>query len=217
MEIYWKGHSFFKIETEPQKKQKVTIAIDPYDLSIGLKVAPLEADILLITHNHYDHNNKSLIKGSPFLIEGPGEYDVKGVYIEGIEAFHDDKKGEERGKVTVYTIESEDIRICHLSDLGQKELTDYQLERMGEVDILFIPVGGVYTISHKEAPGIISQIEPKIVIPMHYALPGLKLEIDRVDKFLKEMGIKEPERLKKLKIKKKDLPQETKIILLDYR
>lgn len=217
MEITWFGHAFFKIKTKPKKDEEVTIAIDPYDLSIGLTSKSFPADILLITHEHYDHNNQKLIEGNPFLISGPGEYDVKGVYIEGIEGYHDDKKGSERGKITMYTIESEGLRVCHLSDLGQKELADYQLERIGDVDILLIPVGGIYTISHKEAPSIISQIEPKIVIPMHYALPGLRIKLDGVDKFLKEMGIKEPERLKRLKIKKKDLPQETKIILLDYK
>lgn len=217
MEITWLGHAFFKIKTEPKKGEEVTVAIDPYDFSIGLKAKSFPADILLISHEHYDHNNRKLIEGNPFVVSGPGEYEVKGVYIEGIEGYHDEKKGAERGKITMYTIESEGIKICHLSDLGQKELTDYQLERIGEVDILMIPVGGTYTISHKEAPDIISQIEPKIVIPMHYAFPELKLKLEDVGKFLKEMGIKEPERLKKLKIKKKDLPPETKIILLDYK
>ena len=217
MEIYWKGHALFYIETEPVKNKKVSLVIDPYDASLGLPLPSLAADILLITHNHFDHNNVKLVKGEPFIIKGPGEYDVGNVYIEGIKGFHDDKQGAERGEITIYTIESEGIRICHLSDLGQKELTEKQLERIGNIDILMIPVGGTYTISSKEAPSIISQIEPKIVIPMHYALPGLKIKLDKVDKFLKEMGAKEPEIIKKLKIRKKDLPAEMKIILLQYK
>lgn len=217
MEIFWRGHSCFSILIKQNKKENIKIVIDPFDESIGLPLREEEADILLISHDHPDHNNAKIIKGEPFKIEGPGEYEIKGIYIEGIEAFHDNKKGKERGKVTIFTIEGEQIRLCHLSDIGQKELTDQQLEKIGEVDILMVPVGGIYTISPKEAVDIISQIEPKIVIPMHYFLPKMKIKLEKVDKFLKEMGIEEPERLKSLKIKQKDLPSETKVVLLKLK
>lgn len=214
MEIVWKGHSFFLISIQKNKEEETKIAIDPFDESLGLPLKEEEADILLISHDHFDHNNKKIIKGDPFIIKAPGEYEFKDIYIEGIEGFHDNKKGKERGKVTIFTIEGEEIKICHLSDLGQKELTDEQLERIGEIDILMIPVGGTFTISSKEAVNIISQIEPKIVIPMHYFLPKMKIKLEKLENFLKEIGLKEAEKLKVLKIKKKNLPSETKVIIL---
>ena len=215
MQIIWYGQSFFQILTQKGKEGVIKIAIDPYDEQIGFKPPTLEADILLVTHAHHNHNNIKTIKGNPFLVAGPGEYEKRGVFIQGIPAFHDSTEGKERGEVTIYTFESEGIKICHLGDLGQKELTDEQLEKIGEVDILMIPVGGVYTISAKEAAKIISQIEPKIVIPMHYQIPKLKVKLEGLDKFLKMMGVKAPEVLKKLSISKKNLPTEgMKIIIL---
>lgn len=215
MQIFWKGHSCFQILTNPDKKNQVKIVIDPFSEEIGLKPPKLEADILLISHSHYDHNNKKIVSGNPFLIEGPGEYEVKGVWIEGIFSWHDQNEGRERGENTIYLIEAENLRICHLGDFGQKKLTDEQMEKIGEVDILMIPVGGVYTISAKEAIDILAQIEPKITIPMHYLLPKLKIKIEGVEKFLKSLGIKKLEPLPKLSVKKKELsPEEAKIILL---
>lgn len=215
MKITWYGQSFFQILTKKRKEELVKIAIDPFDEKIGLKVPSFEADILLITHQHHDHNNVGAIKGSPFLITGPGEYEVKKVFIQGIPSFHDDVEGKERGKNTIFTIESEGIRVCHLGDLGQKELTPEQLEKIGDVDILMIPVGGVYTISAKEGAKIISQLEPKVVIPMHYKIPRIKINLEGLQKFLKIMGIKKPEMPSKFLIKSKDLPKEgMKIVIL---
>ena len=212
MQIIWKGHSCFQIQA---KNQAVTIVTDPYDESIGLKLSKMEADILLVSHSHPDHNNVKAVSGGPFLISGPGEYDVKDVYIQGIPSYHDEKAGEERGNNTIYTIEVEGMRLCHLGDLGQKELTPEQVEKIGTVDILMIPVGGVYTISAKEAVKVMSQIEPCLTIPMHYMIPKLKIKLDGVDKFLKAMGVKKLEPLPKLVIKKKDIiPEEAKIVQL---
>jgi L-ascorbate metabolism protein UlaG (beta-lactamase superfamily) len=216
MKISWYGQSFFRILTKKRGRDLVKIAIDPFEDNIGLKTPSLEADILLITHQHPDHFNLKAIKGSPFLISGPGEYEVKNVFIQGISAFHDKNEGKKRGKVTIYTIKSEGMTICHLGDLGQTELTPDQLDEIGDVDILMIPVGGVYTISAKEAIKIISQLEPKIVIPMHYKIPKLKIKLEELNKFLKVMGIKRPEKSEKLSINKKDLPSDgTKVVVLE--
>jgi len=125
--------------------------IDPYDEKIGLKLPNLSADIVLVTHNHSDHNNVAGVKGTPFVIDGPGEYEVKEVFINGISSFHDDKEGKERGLNTIYVIEAEDLRFCHLGDLGQKQLTDEQLEKIDGIDVLMIPVGGEYTIDSSSA------------------------------------------------------------------
>ena len=215
MNIIWHGQSLFELITTPAKNSQVKIVIDPFSEEVGLRVPKLEADIVLTTHNHYDHNNVKAVSGNPFLISGPGEYEIKNVFIQGIASWHDDKKGAERGENTIYTIEAEDLKLCHLGDLGQKELFAEQLEKIAEVDILMIPVGGVFTISAKEALKIMSQIEPKITIPMHYALPKLKIKLDGLDKFLKIMSIKSIEPLNKLSIKKKDIsPEEAKIIVL---
>lgn len=216
MQIIWHGQSCFQIISSQGKNNHVNIVIDPYSEDIGLKVPKLEADILLVSHGHHDHNNVKAVGGNPFLVSGPGEYEIKEVFIQGIPAFHDSSSGKERGTNTIYTIEAEELRICHLGDLGQKELTPEQIDKIGQVDILMIPVGGVYTISAKEAVKIMSQIEPNIIIPMHYQLPKLKLKLDGLDKFLKTMGIKKLDSLPKLSIKKKDvLPEEAKIIVLN--
>lgn len=217
MKIIWHGQSLFEIITAPKQGDEVKIVIDPFDESLGLRVPKLNANILLISHQHYDHCNVKAVSGEPFLIDGPGEYEVKGVYIKGIPAFHDNSLGKERGRVTIFAIETEEIKICHLSDIGQKELTEEQLEAIGEVNILMIPVGGVYTVEAKEASGIIKQIEPQIVIPMHYKIPKIKEKLEDLDKFLKVVGVKNPEHLDKLSLKKKDLVAEgeTKIIVLE--
>lgn len=209
--MFWKGQSCFQILAG-----QIKIVIDPFSEEAGLRLPKLEADVLLITHTHEDHNNIKAVGGSPFLIQGPGEYEVKGVYVKGIPSFHDDKEGKERGNNTIYMIEVEDLKICHLGDLGQKELTKEQMEEIGEIDVLMLPVGGIYTISAKEALNIMSQVEPKVTIPMHYALPKLKYKLEGVDKFLKILGIKSIAPEEKLTIKKKDMSEEeARVVVLN--
>ncbi len=189
---------------------------DPFDKSIGLTPPRGQAHVVTISHHHYDHDSLDSLAGSnPFMVDGPGEYETKGICILGLVSYHDSKEGKERGANTIFIIEMEGIRICHLGDLGQKELSSQQLDQIDNVDILMIPVGGTYTIDAEEAVHIINQIEPKIVIPMHYKTPGLNIKLDGVDLFLKEMGTKK-EAVDKLTIKKKDLPQgeETEIVVM---
>lgn len=216
MQIIWKGHSCFQILAQKGKQESLKIVIDPYEEEIGLKLSLLEADIALFTHDHHDHNNIKAIKGTPFLIANPGEYDVKGVFIQGIFSYHDEQEGKERGTNTIYTLEVEDMRICHLGDFGQKELSAEQLEAIGDIDVLLVPVGGVYTIDAKTASRIVNQIEPKVAIPMHYALPKLKVKLGGVEEFLKVMGAKSVVPEDKLVLKAKDLTtEETKIVVLN--
>jgi len=221
MQISWKGQACFHITAQGSGKEQVKLVIDPYQPSIGLQMPTMEADIVLSTHDHEDHNNiKACAPASPqgggaFAITGPGEYEIKGVAIQGISSFHDEKEGKERGKNTMYVIEAEGIRLCHLGDIGQSELTSEQVSKIGNVDILLVPVGGVYTIAAKGASKIVNQIEPRIVIPMHYFLPNLKFKLDKVDEFLKEMGVKNAEPQNKLTVKVRDLPsEEMKVVLL---
>ena len=186
--------------------------IDPYK-DIGLKLPRnLAADLVLKTHDHFDHAEVGAVApvaaGQQLVIAGPGEYESHGVMVYGLPAWHDNSEGKERGAVTMYVLESEGITVAHLGDIGQKELTEQQLEQLGKVDILMIPVGGVYTVDAAQAMGLIQQIEPRVVIPMHYAVPGLTVKLDGVEKFLKAWGGKAPEPVEKWKIAKKDLPSE---------
>ncbi|MFC1789399.1 MBL fold metallo-hydrolase [Patescibacteria group bacterium] len=214
MNIIWKGQSCFQITTQKAKIQ-INIIIDPFKEETGLRVSSMTADIVLITHNHPDHNNVKAVSGEPFVASGPGEYDVKDIYIQGISSWHDNVHGKELGENTIYIIDVEGLRLCHLGDIGQKELTDDQLEKIGSVDVLFVPVGGNSTISAKEALNIMSQIEPETTIPMHYQIPKLKYKLDGVEKFLKSLGIKSISPEAKLSIKKKDLStDEAKIVVL---
>ncbi len=217
MKIVWAGQACFQIISSNSKNHSANIVIDPFDKTTGLRVPSFHADILLVTHDHYDHNNVKAIKGEPFLIKGPGEYEIKGVFIEGITSFHDDVQGKERGKNTIYTIEVEGMKLCHLGDLGQKQLTGPQLEKIGSsIDILMIPIGGTYTISPQEAQKIISQIEPRIVIPMHYQLPKLKLKLESLKNFLKVMGQSSIEPQAKFSIKTSNLPKDgMEIVILE--
>jgi L-ascorbate metabolism protein UlaG (beta-lactamase superfamily) len=204
MVITWYGQSCFKI----QSGQTVLI-IDPFDKKIGLTPPKLEAQMVLVTHEHYDHNNVGVIKGSPFIIDSPGEYEVGGVRVRGIFSYHDtvdNDKGDKREPNTIYTIRVEGIVLAHLGDLGQTQLTEEQLDALGEVDILMVPVGGTYTIGAKEAVEIIGQIEPKITIPMHYNVDGLKIKLAGVDRFLKELGQKDLKPQEKLTVKQNNLP-----------
>jgi L-ascorbate metabolism protein UlaG (beta-lactamase superfamily) len=204
MIINYFGHSCFKIE-EKINGENVSLT-DPFDSSVGLKVPNVEADIVSVSHSHPDHANVSALRGKPFVVDCAGEYDIKGVIIEGIKSYHDEKKGTERGENIIFRFDIEGISLAHLGDLGDA-LDNKQLEKIGGIDILFIPVGGRYTLDAKKAVEAISQIEPRIVIPMHYKTEGSKIDIDGIDKFIKEIGIA-PNFEEKLKISKRDLPSE---------
>jgi len=205
MIITWQGHSCFKIQ-DRVGTEGVTLVTDPFDKSLGLKLPNFEADIITVSHDHYDHNNISAFRGNPKVVRSAGEYDIKGVMIEGIMSYHDESHGKDRGGNIIYRIEIDDVTICHLGDLGHV-LDNKQLERLAGIDVLLIPVGGKYTLDAKKAVEVISQIEPRIVIPMHYKTKDIKVDIDGVDKFIKELGI-EATYEEKLKINKKDLPAE---------
>jgi len=209
MYIYHLGHSCFKLQSK-NEATAVTVITDPFGKEYGLKPPRAEADIVTISHNHSDHNNLSAISGKPYVIDMAGEYDIKGVFIQGIDSYHDTKQGQERGNNIIYRINIEDIVITHLGDLGHS-LDHKQVERLQGTDILLIPVGGIFTIDAKKAVEIINQIEPRMVIPMHYKAPALKFPsgkmIEGVDRFIKEIGVK-PTEEEKLKINKKDLPAE---------
>lgn len=213
MIITWYGQSCVRLQSKD-----TAVVFDPYNPSVGLKLPKLSADVLCITHDHEDHNNIAAVSGNPFLIDSPGEFEVKGIFVYGLSSSHDDQEGKERGKNTIYCIEYEDMMITHLGDLGTTKLTEEQLERIEGTDILFIPVGGVYTIDARQAAEVISQIEPRIIIPIHYRIPHLKYKLDSIEPFMKAQGIKNGDEQESFKILKKDLPQEkTETIILKPR
>ena len=209
MTITWYGHSCFRLESKD-----ISVLIDPFSAEIGLRPPKIKNEVVLVSHQHPDHNNIEGMPEESFLAKGPGEYEVKGVFIRGIQSFHDKSQGRDRGLNTIYSIKMEDLSVVHLGDLGQEKLSEEQIEKMGDVDILMIPVGGTYTVNYKEAVEVIHEIEPKIVIPMHYNVPGLKIDLDGPEKFLKEIGLTPEKAEKSYKIQKKNLPaEEMKLVI----
>lgn len=215
MEIIWYGQACFLLRS----KQGI-IVCDPYSEDIGLKLPKgLKANIVTISHEHSDHNNREAIVGveenhPPFIVDGPGEYEIGQIEIEGIPTFHDSQKGNLRGKNTVYLFRVEDLTFVHLGDLGHV-LSNEEIEALNQVDILAVPVGGNYTIDAKKAAEVVNQIDPKIVIPMHYKIDGLtdSIDIDTVEKFEREAGEGEGP-YDVLKIGKNDLPKEERRIII---
>lgn len=211
MQIFWLGHSCFKIQDK-----EITIITDPYGPGFGLKPPRLKAEIVTVSHDHNDHNYTDGIMGEPLIIKGPGEFEVKGIYIRGLQSWHDSQNGKERGANIIYRFEIDGVSLAHLGDLGHA-LDDQLIEFLEGTDVLLIPVGGVYTINAKQAVEIISQIEPRIVIPMHYHQFEFqtKDKLDGLDKFCKEIGICNKDAVDKLKISKKELPsEETQVVVM---
>jgi L-ascorbate metabolism protein UlaG (beta-lactamase superfamily) len=172
MEITFLGHSSFKI-----KGKNAIVVTDPYSFKMtSLKFPKTEADVVTVSHAHEDHSQIDLVEGHPYIADNPGEYEIKGVSLIGTSSFHDNAGGAERGKNIIFVIEIDKIRVCHLGDLGHK-LNEAELEELDGVDILMIPVGGDATIGPGEAVQIINQIEPKMIIPMHFQEEGLNPEI----------------------------------------
>jgi len=210
MEIIHLGHSSFKI----RGKGGVLIT-DPYSsLDTGLKFPKVEADIVTISHDHQDHNAVSQVGDEPVIIRGPGEYEIKGIRILGLSSFHDQDKGAKRGRNTIYQIKIDNLVLVHLGDLGEK-LTQEQIEVLGDVDILMVPAGEVYTLPVEEIVKTVADLEPRIVIPMHYRVPGLKFELEDVGKFLKEMGKEALASQPKLVISKDKLSEEMEVVVLE--
>ena len=202
MNINWYGETCFKITASRGKSEQVNLIIDPPTEESGIRGPKLEADILLST----DPKEK-IEKGEYLTIDIPGEYDVKEVFVQGVQAKNS----------YIYVIETEGIRICHLGKINQTELTAEQLELISEVDILMVPVGGGKSIDATAAVKIMSQIEPKLTIPMYYSIDKSKEKLEKLEVFLKILGMDKLEKIQKLSIKEKDLPQdeEAKIIILE--
>ncbi|MDO8487951.1 MAG: MBL fold metallo-hydrolase [bacterium] len=214
MEFSYLGHSAFKL-----KGKTATLVTDPYDAKVGKFPKDTTADIVTVSHDHFDHNQVKLISGSPFVIDSAGEYEVKGVSVVGVGSWHDNSGGSERGANVLYVIEMDGLRICHAGDLGHK-LTDPQLEALGSLDIVLLPVGGTFTLDAKQAAEVVQQLDPWIVIPMHHQQPGLDSaafgKLAEVDVFLKELG-KTVTPVPKLVMSRDKLPTELQVVVLERK
>jgi L-ascorbate metabolism protein UlaG (beta-lactamase superfamily) len=208
MDINWLGYSCFRI-----RGNQAIVITDPFPPGLGYTLGKQTADIVTISHQHPRHSYLQGISGEPRLVKGPGEYEISGVLILGIAAYHDAVKGQSRGKNIVYLMEIDGVAVCHLGDIGHV-LSNEQAEEMGNVDVLMLPVGGVSTINAAMAAEIIRKLEPKVVIPMHYQTPKTDRELEPVENFLKEMGQSLVEPKPKLTISKSNLPISTQVILL---
>ncbi len=214
MDITLLGHSSFKI-----RGKNATVVTDPYDAAlVGMKFPKdIEATIVTVSHDHSDHNAVSAVAGSPQIINGPGEYDVAGVGIVGIASYHDNEKGKSRGKNTIYRIQIDGLSVVHLGDLGHM-LTSDETENLDGVDILMIPVGGVFTIDAIMACAIVHDVDPHIVIPMHYGNSLINQKefgsLLPLTNFLKEIGKEDVVPQSKLSISKDKLPEQLQVVIL---
>lgn len=194
MDLTWLGHACFRL----RGKNAVAVT-DPYPNSIGMKLPKLEADVVTVSHAHDNHRNLAALRDGYRLLEGPGEYEVAGVTVIGVNSFHDAVRGQEHGRNTIFMIEVDDVRVCHLGDLGHK-LGDAELEALGTIDVLLAPVGGGAALEAVGAAEVVRQIEPRVVVPMHYAVAGLNKQMEGPERFLKEMGVTEMTTQAKLSI-----------------
>lgn len=208
MKINWLGHASFLIEAEGKK-----IITDPFDEKVGYPLYAGEVDIATVSHDHYDHNAVHLLKGNPVVVKETGHFSWGEINITGYPSYHDKNKGRDRGENIIYKISAEDISILHLGDLGHV-LEDQTVKEIGDIDILLLPVGGVYTINADEAFTLAQKINPKIIIPMHFATPALSFALSPVEDFTSKFdySVKKPY----LYVSRKDLSSTGEVIVLDY-
>jgi L-ascorbate metabolism protein UlaG (beta-lactamase superfamily) len=211
MLIKWLGHASFLITSG----EKIKIITDPYTIGNGINYKPINesADIVTRSHGHGDHNNTKSIKGNPAILTEPGSRSVKGIEIKGIQVFHDEAGGNKRGTNVIFCFKVDGMELCHMGDLGH-QLSRQQLSEIGPVDILFIPVGGFFTIDAREATAVARSIKPKVIFPMHYKTSKVDYPITGVDDFLKDKVNVRRLDASEIEIKKADLPKEAEIIVL---
>jgi L-ascorbate metabolism protein UlaG (beta-lactamase superfamily) len=207
-EIKWFGHACFSV-----RGRDVTVLMDPVPRDSGYDIGTPEADIVTVSHQHFGHSAVDLVSPGFRLVNGPGEYEIQEVFITGVQTYHDGEKGKVHGKNTVYVIEIEDLVISHLGDIGHV-LTEEQVEAMTSVDILLIPAGGGPTINAAQAAEVIGQVEPGIVIPMQFRTDNGDRERDPIDGFLREMGITDYEVEDRLTVRKVDVGDSPRVVIL---
>ena len=211
MKVKWLGHSCFLITSDKGTK----LITDPYTVGGGINYSPIKesADIVTVSHDHSDHNNVSAVQGRPQIIKGSGIKNVSGIEFKGIVTYHDKSQGKERGGNTVFCFTLDSIKLCHLGDLGHL-LSQEQIASIGDVDILFIPVGGFFTIDADEATQVCAQLRPKVIIPMHFKTPKCAYPISDVNNFLKGKENVTKWDTSEIEFRAEKLPAESEIIVL---
>ena len=208
MEITWLGHSCFRLRNE-----ELAIVTDPFPDSIGLRLGEPRALAVTVSHQHANHSYWEGVAGDPMVLKGPGEYELSGIYVTGIMTLPGE--GDSPGKRnTAYLIEMDNLRLCHPGDVSNA-LAARQVEALTPVDILFLPVGGVCTVEVTQAIEMLRSLEPRVVIPMHYGLPGLPVGLKGLDIFLREMGLQDVQPQARLNISSTSLPQELRVVILE--
>jgi len=211
MKVKWLGHACFLIISE----KGMRVITDPYGVMGGLLHGPIKesADVVLVSHDHADHNNAGAVAGAE-LVKGPGIKKARGMEFLGIATHHDDKGGRERGEVTAFCFTMDGLRVCHLGDLG-RQLSDAEAKQIGKVDILFIPVGGFYTVDAKGATAVVEKLAPGVVFPMHYKTPKLAWSIAGVDRFIQGKTAVRQVNGSEVDLKADQLPATREIIVLE--
>lgn len=212
MKIKWLGHASFLLTT----KEGMRVITDPYATGAGLSYGEIteSADVVLVSHEHADHNNVRAVKGKPEVIRGTGTHQAKGIEFKGVTSFHDPSGGRERGPNTIFCFVLDEIRFCHLGDLGHL-LSEEQVAQIGRVDVLFLPVGGFFTIDAGEATQVMESLQPRVAIPMHFKTPKCDYPISPVDDFLR--GKERIRRIggSEIELEAASLPEETSIWVLE--
>ena len=215
MEITWYGHSCFRLT----ERGLASVVADPYDHQVvGYSPLRLKADIVTVSHVAPGHNETDAVKGTSHVITGPGEFEIGGVFITGIQTDGSGppRKGKEQQRNTLYVFDYDGLTVAHLGDLKEVP-TQSEVEALGTVNVALVPVGGGGALNAAKAAEVVSLLEPDIVVPMHYATPASKLSLDSLNKFLKEMGLGKQESQASLKVSRGSLPEETHVAILDYQ
>src|SRR5512142_1874992 len=215
MEITWYGHSCFRLT----ERGMATVVVDPFDSkATGYSPLKLKADIVTVSHDAPGHNFVEAVKGTSHVIRGPGEFEIGGVFIAGVQTngSGSGKKAKEQVRNTLYVFDYEGLTVAHLGDLKQVP-TQAEIEALGTVNVALVPVGGGQGLNAAKAAEVISLLEPNIVIPMHYSTPDAKLSLEALNKFMKEMGLAKQEPQPSLKLTRGSLPEETHVVVLDYQ
>ena len=210
MDIHWFGHACFRI-----RDKGVTAVTDPYPEELGYVRPRVRADVVTVSHAHEGHSSVKGFRGSPRVLDSPGEYEIGGVFVTGVPTFHDSKDGKELGQNVTFLFDFDGLTVCHLGDLGHV-LTQEQVEALDGVNVLLVPAGGISTITPARAAEVVSLLEPNIVIPMHYKTAATSRKLGSVSRFLKAMGVDGLEPQESLRITTSSLPEETRVVVLNY-
>lgn len=211
MELTWLGHSCFRL-----RGRELTVLTDPYGPKLGYSTDAVQADVVTVSHDEPNHNTLSLVQGAPRVVAGPGDYELAGVNLTGVATPRPPGQDRSVPRNTAYVLDLDDVTICHLGDVAAP-LGTAQLEVVKDADVLLIPVGGHCTIDATQAAEMVALIEPKLVVPMHFRTEAVKLDLDPVDRFCREIGVAELTPQARLNVTRSGLPDQLTVVLMEYR